>query len=156
MKSHKLSLILFVALSITLTACGGKSVKSVAGQADYAELIMFSIASLEGDKEIRAKFEEKSEIMELAGIISEEDTEAFKCGYDGKIVFNKGETVLLEVDYNLNPDCQHVRYNLDGTNYFKKFTENGLDFLEDALVKASVAEMQPTPGPGVAPATAGH
>jgi hypothetical protein len=82
----------------------------------------------DGTTELIFETEKRVELEKFRFLFGFEDTPAYKCGYDGLIKAWKGEEVL-EMEYTLQKDCQHYRYEHNGEVLYKKLTEEGVIFL---------------------------
>lgn len=78
---------------------------------------------------------ESKAIRRMVEFIDAEETELFKCGYDGKMFFyNKGKQ-LQEVDFKMkNDSCNHFAFLLNGKLMSTRMKNEAADFL-DALEK---------------------
>ena len=63
-------------------------------------------------------------------LITEERAAAYKCGYDGKLVFFDGDKILLEAEFNLGEKCRHIAYMFDGNFKTRIMDDAGIRFLE--------------------------
>src|SRR5688572_7782253 len=73
---------------------------------------------------------EAKAIRKVTGFIEAQETEHFKCGYDGKMFFfNKGRQIQ-EVDFKMKDDsCNHFSFLLNGKLMSTKMSGEAIDFL---------------------------
>lgn len=132
------SLLLFSACGETSTQA--ESLTSIADQADQAEVILQSVTQMSGEgtsTDLVGTTSDPAEIKRLVAGINGGTAPEYKCGYDGKILLKKGGEVLLNIDYNLDPDCQHAAYIIGEEMKFTLFTEDGISLLEELLMRGS-------------------
>ena len=73
---------------------------------------------------------ESKAISRMIDFIDAEQTELFKCGYDGKMFFyNKGQKIQ-ELDFKMkNDSCNHFAFLLNGNLMSTKMSGEAIDFL---------------------------
>jgi hypothetical protein len=78
---------------------------------------------------------ESKAISRVIEFIDAKESEAYKCGYDGKMFFyNKGEK-MQEVDFKMKDEaCNHFSFLLNGKLVNTKMSSEAADFF-DALEK---------------------
>lgn len=78
---------------------------------------------------------ESKAINRMIDFMDGKETENFKCGYDGKILFyNKGQRIQ-EVDFKMSDEtCNHFAFMLNGKLANTKMKNEAVDFF-DALEK---------------------
>jgi predicted HD phosphohydrolase len=58
------------------------------------------------------------------------ETELFKCGYDGNILFYKKGVLAADISFNfLNDGCHHFLHNVNGKLVATKMSNEAVDFL---------------------------
>lgn len=73
---------------------------------------------------------EKKAIKELIGFVDGKTSEAFKCGYDGNLMFYKKGTLVGDVAFNYSGDsCKHFIMDLAGKLTPTKMSKKAADFL---------------------------
>jgi hypothetical protein len=78
---------------------------------------------------------ESNAINRMVEFIDSKETELFKCGYDGKMFFYKGNNKIQEVDFKYKIDsCNHFAFMLNGKLMSTRISNEAADFL-DALEK---------------------
>ena len=74
---------------------------------------------------------EKTAIKKLIRFIDGKETEKFKCGYDGNLVFYKEGKELLPIVFKYkDKDCRHFLLELDGKLLSNKMNKEAADFLQ--------------------------
>lgn len=78
---------------------------------------------------------EAKAIGRMIDFIDAGKTEAFKCGYDGKMFFYAGGQRIQEVDFKMKDEtCNHFSFLLEGKPVNTKMSREAVDFF-DALEK---------------------
>jgi hypothetical protein len=64
----------------------------------------------------------------------EGNSPAYKCGYEGKMIFRKAQVkeVFLDVEFNLQKDCAHIVYLHKEKLRHRKINAYGVEFLHKA------------------------
>lgn len=118
--------ILYVALFILfLTGCGGGN--------PFDEVIENSTRieiSLYSKGKVVLTIEDKEQIKAFAKYIMPKYTKEYKCGYDGKVVFDTPGK-KYEAEFNLSDDCKQIVCVIDDELISRKLTPEGLEFLRD-------------------------
>lgn len=70
-------------------------------------------------------------IQKLAGFMNGKSTAAFKCGYDGNLLFFKGGKQVMPVVFRYtDADCRHFVYDLDNKVMYTSMSNEAADFLQ--------------------------
>jgi hypothetical protein len=73
---------------------------------------------------------EKNAINELIGFVDGKTSEAYKCGYDGNLMFYKKGILVGDVAFNYSGDsCRHFILELEGKLTPTVMSKKGADFL---------------------------
>lgn len=76
---------------------------------------------------------ESNAIRRIIDFIDAQETELFKCGYDGKMFFYNNGKQIQEVDFKMkNDSCNHFALLLNGKLVGTRMRNEAVDFL-DAL-----------------------
>ncbi len=74
---------------------------------------------------------ERKAIMKLAGFVNNKTTEAFKCGYDGNLLFYKQGKLAGDVSFNYTgDDCRHFIQLIDENLTPSAMSNEAADFLK--------------------------
>lgn len=74
---------------------------------------------------------ETKAIEKLAGFADSKATEAYKCGYDGNLMFYKDGQLMADVAFNYSgAGCQHFIQEVDGKLYSTSMSHEAIDFLQ--------------------------
>ena len=69
-------------------------------------------------------------INRVIEFIDSKETAPFKCGYDGKMFFYKGDNKMQEVDFKIkNDSCNHFSFLLNGKLINTRMSGEAVDFL---------------------------
>ena len=73
---------------------------------------------------------EKKAIGKLAGFLDGKESELYKCGYDGNMVFYKGGQGVLAVAFKFSEDsCRHFVFDIDNKLTSTTMSNEAADFL---------------------------
>lgn len=73
---------------------------------------------------------ESKAIRKVIGFIEAQETEHFKCGYDGKMFFFSKGQQLQEVDFKMSDEsCNHFSFLLHGKLMSTRMNNEAVDFL---------------------------
>jgi hypothetical protein len=73
---------------------------------------------------------ETTAIHKITGFIDAAETENFKCGYDGKMIFYKKGVQVQEVDFKMkDKSCNHFSFILGDKLVSTKMVNEAIDFL---------------------------
>ena len=74
---------------------------------------------------------ESKAIHRIIDFIDAGETQAFNCGYDGKMFFYNKGTQVQEVDFKMkNDSCNHFAFRLNGKLVTTRMKNEAVDFLE--------------------------
>ena len=68
-------------------------------------------------------------IKKWRSYIADDTASANNCSFEGRLVFKVYEDSTV-MKFSLKPGCQVVTYSLDGMQYTKSFTTEGINYLE--------------------------
>lgn len=124
---------IFCCLVVFITGCKQSAVTSSFSSAD--SLVIHFKDERAGLVTKTVQTTESKAINRLVEFIDAKETEAFKCGYDGKMFFYKSGNKIQEVDFKMRDDsCNHFSFLLNEKLRFTKMNNEAVDFL-DALEK---------------------
>lgn len=117
-------------LSSLLTGCyDGPDPVKFFGKSKTASIELY----LDGTSTFQLAYTDDPEtIKKWAGFITKEKTPAYKCGYDGRIVFSKSNA-NYDVNFNLDDTCLHVAYIIDDALYTRKLSKEGQQFISEKI-----------------------
>jgi hypothetical protein len=120
-------------LLILITGCTQSGVRQSFSSAD--SLVIYFKDERAGLVTKTVQTTESKAISRMIDFIDARETEAFKCGYDGKMFFfNKGKP-MQEVDFKMtNDSCDHFSFLLNNKLMYTRMNNEAVDFL-DALEK---------------------
>lgn len=101
-------IVLFLAIVITLASCGGSG-SAVSKQLSGSDslVINFNIPQTDSNAKTMTTTESKA-IKKLLNYVDGKAGEAYKCGYDGNLMFYKNGTLAGDVSFNYSgDDCHH-------------------------------------------------
>ena len=129
-----LSIILFVPILMLTMACNNADdnvLSGIAEQTNKAEISFYDINQPDPTSAISyIEVTDPEEIKKLANIVSNYVSPEYKCGYGGTLIFKKDNNILVLMEFNLDPDCQHIVYFLEGQQYSKKINKKGIKLLK--------------------------
>jgi hypothetical protein len=73
---------------------------------------------------------EEKAIDKLARFVDGKDAEAYKCGYDGNLVFYKEGNLRADVSFNTGEGCRHFILMLNGALTSTAMGNEAADFLK--------------------------
>ena len=74
---------------------------------------------------------DKKAIRKLIGFVDGKETEKFKCGYDGNLIFYKDGNEILPVVFKYKEkNCEHFLLEIDGKLISTKMSGEAVDFLQ--------------------------
>ena len=121
-------LILFTAC--LLFSCGKKSAIGKQLSGSDSLVINFNIPNSDTIAKTITTVEEKA-IKKLAGFADSKNTEAYKCGYDGNILFYAKSKLLGDVAFNYSGDgCKHFILSVDDKLTPTAMSSEAADFLK--------------------------
>jgi catabolite regulation protein CreA len=123
--------ILLLATVITLSSCGGTG--SVVGKqlsGSDSLVINFNIPQTNNIAKTVTTAESKA-IKKLSNYVDSKTTEAYKCGYDGNLLFYKKGVLVGDVAFNYSGDgCHHFILSVDGKLTPTAMSNEAADFLK--------------------------
>ena len=129
-KTVRMKLFLFVALLLCFVSCSEKSAtgKQLAGcdslVINFNELGTNNIAKTVTTTENKA-------IKKLAGFVDSKTAEAYKCGYDGNLLFYKKGKLAVDVSFNYSGDgCRHFIQEINGELSSTAMSNEAANFLK--------------------------
>lgn len=124
---------LLILPAIFFSSCKQSAITSSFSAADSLVIYFKNEQAGEITKTVQAA--ESKAISRVIEFIDAKESEAFKCGYDGKMFFyNKGEK-MQEVDFKMkDATCNHFSFLLNGKLVNTKMSSEAADFF-DALEK---------------------
>ena len=69
------------------------------------------------------------DVQSIIYSITDEDAEFYKCDYTGSIEFFDRNKSLSNMEFNLEPDCLHIRFQHQDIMFAKKISEEGIKLL---------------------------
>jgi hypothetical protein len=129
MKFH----LLFPFAAILFFSCAPSAIKQSFSSTDSLVIHFKSEQAREITKTVQTT--EAKAIRRMVEFIDREETELFKCGYDGKMFFYSKGQRLQEVDFKMKDEaCNHFAFLLNGKLMSTKMSNEAVDFF-DALEK---------------------
>ena len=123
--------LLLILTSFILLSCNESAIRKSFSSAD--SLVIHFKDEQKGEVLKTVQTAEKKAIGRLSDFIDAPATQEFKCGYDGKMFFYKGDSLIQEVDFQMkNEQCRHFVFLLDGKLMSTRMNQEATDFL-DAL-----------------------
>ena len=134
-KKYVLFIILILILLFSCSNNLGKYFYSNLNKADSVKIIFYKDnKSLFNDTIIKYDFKNfkfKSQEKIFKKFISNENRPFFKCGYTGKIIYYRNNSILLEAEFNIFDECSHIVFEYKNKIYSKKISNNSLQFLKN-------------------------
>lgn len=99
--------IIFIAFIFILASCGNKSALSKQLSGSDSLVINFNTPQSNTIEKTMTTTEKKA-IQKLSNYVDGKASEAYKCGYDGNLMFYKKGTLVGDVSFNYSgDDCRH-------------------------------------------------
>ena len=123
-----MKLILFFAAAILFISCSNSALVSHLEDSDSL-VVKFNQHS-DSLKTRATSTTETHAIQTMLQFTDGEETEQFKCGYDGNILFYKKGSVAADISFNFSGDgCHHFLHEANGKLVATKMSNEGFDFL---------------------------
>jgi hypothetical protein len=124
----------FTLLVIVLASCSGSGY-GVNKQLEGADSLVITFNAPNSDSIIKTvSTTEVKAIEKLSGFLKGSQTEQFKCGYDGNLVFYKQGKELLPVIFKYNEEgCRHFLFEIDNKVVSTKMSTEGESFFKSLL-----------------------
>lgn len=139
-----LKLLCLSLLFIPLTGCGNEvpeQANALIAEAD-AGSIEYKWKAFRPNSGDFVNFDREG-LKKMQGLVGNKPTGAFKCAYDGTIVFKKGEETLISFDFNIAKDCAHLAFTLEGELYHYEINPDILASLrKDKPAPAKLSEVE--------------
>lgn len=131
---------LLLTLAAVLGACGkpAESFKSRLRKSDRIEIVYYGDANAATNPVLLRTVEE---IDGLATMVSDNQADPLKCGYDGKITFKKGDSLVFTGDFNIGPDCAHIAFEENGEKQFRKMSNSSIVVLGQLKVANQASKL---------------
>lgn len=143
MKRVLFSVVLLLIL-LPLSGCKSGAYHHNLSGVTRAEIILYGLRNGELTSTYKAiTFDKPAEIKKLSGYLSTTKSLRYKCGYMGDLKLYKKDKKVLDVSYNLNPQCAHGVYSQGGKNHFFKLTPAGAKALLEHYKALPVADLHP-------------
>lgn len=101
--------------------------------ADRIDLSFFT----DGGGTVPVSITDRALLDSMAMLVSETKSDVLKCGYDGKIQYRKGDSILFSGDFNLSQDCGHIAFTDANRTEFRKLAASPMATL--ARIKGAQA-----------------
>ena len=75
--------------------------------------------------------ENKDTVQMILSGVSDEDTPDLKCGYTGAIEFFSENQSLMNLEFNVNKDCEHIVFMVNNNSYSKKLMTPAIEVLRN-------------------------
>ncbi len=124
-----MKILLFFMFALFLISCGQSP---IVNQLQGSDSLAISFVK-PGTNEVRKVVETSSKyaIKDLIHFADAEETQQFKCGYDGNALFYKKGILAGEITFNYSGDgCQHFLYMANGKLTASKMSYQAIDFLK--------------------------
>lgn len=119
----------FLAVTLLFTvSCNQFWISGILDRADEAEIQFYSKDSTDNNLSV-IRITDADELKKIETFISEKESKQFKCGYDGTIRFKSNGQILIDTEFNLQPDCRHIAFVLNNKVQFRELTEEGEKYL---------------------------
>jgi hypothetical protein len=130
-------LLIFI-LSFILFSCDNSvedKLEDITENSDKVEIFFYNgMESNIDDKSKIVVISDKNEIERIMKFVSSEDTPEYKCGYNGSISFFKENVLLLEMEFNIEVQCNHFSFILNSAIFYKEMTGEGRSYLENLML----------------------
>ena len=124
MKSYLLALV----AGVLFCSCKQSAIKQSFSSAD--SLVVHFKDEQSGTITKTVQTAESKAIRRIIEFMDANETELFKCGYDGKMFFYKKGQQMQEVDFKMKTDsCNHFAFLLNGKLMSTKMSGEAVDFL---------------------------
>ena len=119
----------FLAAIVFLTACSGGS--AVSKQLSGADSLIINFNTPQTNTIDKTTYTTESKaIKKLARFVDGKSAEAYKCGYDGNLMFYKKGQLVGDVVFNYSGDgCHHFIMELEGKLTPTAMSNEAADFL---------------------------
>lgn len=125
--------ILYLVMVFMIASCKPSVVRQSFSGAD--SLLIHFINDKTGQITKTEQTTEPKAIRRVIEFIDATETEQFKCGYDGKMVFFSKREKIQEVDFKMKDEsCNHFIFLLNGKLYSTRMSREAANFL-NALEK---------------------
>jgi hypothetical protein len=122
--------IIFIAFIVILASCGNKSAISKQLSGSDSLVINFNTPQSNTIARTMSTTESKA-IQKLVRFADGRSSEAYKCGYDGNLMFYKRGTLVGDVSFNYSGDgCHHFIMLLDDKLTPTVMSNEAADFLK--------------------------
>lgn len=74
---------------------------------------------------------EKNKIIDLLSYIESKDAPFYKCAYQGKVDFLKDGESIMEMEFNINPLCNHIVFVYKDKLISKKLNAEGVKYFSE-------------------------
>ena len=120
----------FLAFIVLLASCSGGSATSKRLSGSDSLVINFNTPGSNMIEKIMHTTESKA-IKKLVNYTGGKSSEAFKCGYDGNLLFYKKGELLGDVSFNYSGEgCHHFIMEIDGKLNPTAMSNEAADFLK--------------------------
>ena len=121
-----LSLFIYSSCSNSIVSSFKKELKD----SDKIKIYFYkSDTSAAGKFESIVNIDDKNEIQNFINCISEQDAPFYKCGFTGSIEFFKNNLSVINMEFNIKPDCRHIIFKFRETMFSKDITDDGIKLI---------------------------
>lgn len=126
---------------LALAACGNsqETLTSRLRKADLVEVTFYH----KGGQETTVTLKDPAILDSLSQLISETPSEALKCGYDGEIKYQQGDSLIFSGEFNLAADCGHIAYMEGGETRFRKLSSPHAAILSRLKAARKPSKLEP-------------
>lgn len=120
----------FLLLATSLYSCSGGS--AIKKQLSGSDSLVINFNEPQSNTIAKTTFAtEKKAIEKLAHFVDGKSAEAYKCGYDGNLMFYKNGTLIGDVSFNFSGEgCHHFIMDVDGKLTPTAMSNEAADFLK--------------------------
>ena len=119
--------IAFIATVCMISACGSSAVKSKLSGVDSVVIQYYFPGTDSISKTITTT--QEAALKKLVGFTASKETENFKCGYDGNMIFYKDSQLTLPIVFKYREkSCRHFVMEIDGKIISTRLSGEAADF----------------------------
>jgi hypothetical protein len=123
----KLPGVVLIVIICVISACGSSVVKSKLSGVDSVVIQYYFPGTDSISKTITTN--QEAAIRKLVGFTASRETENFKCGYDGNMIFYKDSQLALPIVFKYREkSCRHFLMDIDGKIISTKLSGEAADF----------------------------
>ncbi len=124
-----MKLIIYIIASLLLVSCGSSTlVKNISGSDSVA--VRFNHPGTDSIIKV-VEATQSHAIDKLLRFADGKETEQFKCGYDGNMMFYKNGSLTGDISFNYSKDgCHHFLHMVDGKLTATAMSNEAADFLK--------------------------